>query len=82
LRHARFIFSALFGQCFKRLQRFSVFCIFLPLVMLSYEMEHKYSRGNYQASKNYYQLMQMAYLYASPTTQYQAVKYPYSREND
>jgi hypothetical protein len=27
-----------------------------------YEMEHKYSRVNYQASKNYYQLMQMAYL--------------------
>jgi hypothetical protein len=25
-------------------------------------MEHKYSRVNYQASKNYYQLMQMAYL--------------------
>jgi hypothetical protein len=27
-----------------------------------HEMEHKYSRVNYQASKNYYQLMQMAYL--------------------
>ncbi len=27
-----------------------------------YEMEHKYSRVNYQASKNYYQLMQIAYL--------------------
>ncbi len=26
------------------------------------EMEHKYSRVNYQASKNYYQLMQIAYL--------------------
>ena len=25
-------------------------------------MEHKYSQVNYQASKNYYQLMQMAYL--------------------
>ena len=27
-----------------------------------YEMEHKYSRVSYQASKNYYQLMQMAHL--------------------
>ncbi len=27
-----------------------------------YEMEHKYSRVNYQASKNYYQLMQIAHL--------------------
>ncbi len=27
-----------------------------------YELEHKYSRVSYQASKNYYQLMQMAHL--------------------
>ena len=27
-----------------------------------YELEHKYSRVNYQASKNYYQLMQIAHL--------------------
>ena len=27
-----------------------------------YKMEHKYSRVNYQASKNYYQFMQIAHL--------------------